>query len=76
MEGPRVFHLGVLELCGQKAGNPAPGRWERKERQGSRTAAQVRDLHGFQVFGKPGVMAIRRGGRREAGVRIPSTSSP
>lgn len=75
-EGPRVFHLGVLELCGQQVGNWAPGRWEKKEGHGSRTAAQVRDLRGFQVFGKPGVMAIRQGGRREAGGRIPSTSSP
>lgn len=72
--GVPLGYVGTVRAVGWELGAWAVGRERRAEEP--HTAAQVGVQRGFQVFGKPGVMAIRRGGRQEAGGRIPSTSGP
>lgn len=54
-----------------RLGAGSQGGGKGREGRGAATAAQVGEQHGFQVFGKPRVMAIARGERQNSLVSSP-----
>lgn len=57
--------------AGGRLGAGRPGDRKGREGRGAATAAQVGEQHGLQVFGKPRVMAIGRGGSQPSLHRQP-----